>query len=75
MNLNSDIKDLLEKLQNLALEYNLKVAPRRQVQIKKPGDVFEVLSERRAVVSNVDAQGSSDLATNQNNIPSNIQKK
>ena len=39
--------DLLEKIKNLSLEYNKKVTPRRQIQVQKPQDAFELLWKNR----------------------------
>jgi len=36
-------KDLLNQLQNLALNYNLKVTPRRRISIEKPSNAFQLL--------------------------------
>jgi hypothetical protein len=42
-----DCDELLEKIKNLSLEYNQKVSPRRQVQVVKPKDAFELLLNQK----------------------------
>jgi len=43
-NESGDERDLLEKIKNFSLKYNQKVTPRRQIQIQKPVNAFDLFS-------------------------------
>lgn len=44
---------LLEQIKNLTLSYNVKVTPRKQITIRKPENVFQLLTKNPLQGKNV----------------------